>query len=225
MHETLTRLGRLGLSGEDLQAIVVTHEHGDHVRGVGALARRFAIPVWMSAGTRRACQPALGTVPALHVFDGYSRFAIGDLLIEPFPVPHDACEPCQFVFSDGTQRLGVLTDVGSITPHMTQMLQRCDALLLECNHDIELLQQGDYPPSLKQRVGGKLGHLNNADSAALLAQLDYSRLQHVVAMHLSEKNNTPYLARSALSAVLGCALNWIQVADQDRGFDWRELSY
>ncbi len=224
LHDTIARLARLGLDGADLQAIIVTHEHGDHVRGVGPLARRFGIPVWMSAGTRRACEAMLGVVPALYTFDSHTPFAIGDLAVEPFPVPHDAREPCQFVFGDGAQRLGILTDVGSTTPHMTQMLQCCDALLLECNHDRELLEQGDYPPSLKQRIGGKLGHLDNDTSAGLLAKLDRSRLQHVIAMHLSEKNNTPYLARSSLSAVLDCALNWVQVADQDRGFDWRELT-
>jgi phosphoribosyl 1,2-cyclic phosphodiesterase len=138
-------------------------------------------------------------------------------------VPHDAREPVQYVFSDGDRRLGVLTDTGCVTPHIERCLDGCDALVLECNHDSEMLRRGAYPPQLKTRIAGRLGHLDNAAAAALLATLDRRRLQHVVAAHLSEQNNCPELARAALAGALGCGSEWIGVADQETGFGWREL--
>ncbi|HEY9198037.1 MAG TPA: MBL fold metallo-hydrolase, partial [Gammaproteobacteria bacterium] len=127
------------------------------------------------------------------------------------------------VFSDGAVRLGILTDTGSITAHIRQRLDRCDALLLECNHDTAMLADGPYPPSLKQRVGGRLGHLSNRQAAELLGMLDTSVLTHLVAAHLSDKNNRPELARAALAAALGCDSDWIGVADQAAGLDWRQV--
>ena len=144
--------------------------------------------------------------------------------MQPFPVPHDAAEPVQYMFSDGVKRLGVLTDIGCSTPHVEATLSGCDALVLECNHDAALLANSDYPLSLKLRVGGRFGHLNNADAAALLARLDCSRLQHIVAAHLSRKNNTPELAVYALSTVLNCNPEWVEVATQDEGLAWREIA-
>ncbi|MFQ5488769.1 MAG: MBL fold metallo-hydrolase, partial [Gammaproteobacteria bacterium] len=120
-------------------------------------------------------------------------------------------------------RLGLLTDTGSPTPHIAALLGGCDALFLECNHDEELLAQSTYPPSVRARIGGRLGHLNNQQAAALLSAIDCSRLQHVVAAHLSEQNNTPALARAALSAALGCEAPWIGIAGQDSGLAWREI--
>jgi phosphoribosyl 1,2-cyclic phosphodiesterase len=130
----------------------------------------------------------------------------------------------QFVFSEGAHRLGVLTDLGHVTPHVIECLQGCDALVLECNHDADMLARGPYPPMLKQRVGGRFGHLDNDAAAALLLQLDRSRLQHVLAAHISEHNNTPALAQQALAAAIGCSPEWVGVADQELGFDWRSLS-
>ena len=144
--------------------------------------------------------------------------------MQPYLVPHDAAEPVQYVFSDGVKRLGVLTDTGSSTKHIELMLSGCDALVLECNHDMDMLANGDYPLSLKQRVGGRFGHLNNADAGALLARLDNSRLQHIVAAHLSRKNNTPHLAVQALSSALNCTAEWVAVATQHEGFSWRQIS-
>ena len=224
LKEVLPRLARLHIDAASLSAIIVTHEHGDHVRGIGALARKFKLPVWMTPGTWRALEPICGHLPAVHLFSSHSAFTIGDLSVQPFPVPHDAREPSQFVFSDGARRIGVLTDTGCGTPHIEQSLTRCDALLLECNHDLDMLRHSEYPESLKSRIASKLGHLDNETAAGILRRLDNSRLQHVVAAHLSEKNNTPYLACAALSAVLNCALSWIQIADQDSGLGWRELS-
>lgn len=220
-RELTTRLARLGLVPEDLDAILVTHEHGDHVGGVARVAQRFSLAVHMSHGTCTAA--ALAGRVEVSVFDSHTAFAVGDLEVRPFPVPHDAREPTQFVVGDGQRRLGVLTDAGCATPHMVAMLDGCDGLVLECNHDADMLRNGSYPWSLKQRVGGRLGHLDNAAAASLLGQIDHRRLQHVVAAHLSEQNNTPELARAALAVVLGAGGREVAVADQQQGFDWRQI--
>ena len=217
-----TRMARLGKTPADLTAIVVTHEHGDHINGVGPLARRYNLPVWMTPGTAR--YPRLGELPQQKLFNSHAAFAIDGLELMPYPVPHDAREPVQFVFGDGCRRLGVLTDVGCWTPHIESQLSGCDALLLECNHDSSMLQQGNYPPSLKQRVGGRHGHLSNSQSAELLGSLDRSKLQHLVAAHLSEENNRPALAQQALAEVMNCSPDWIGVAGQDAGLMWREIA-
>jgi phosphoribosyl 1,2-cyclic phosphodiesterase len=219
--ETEKRLARLSLSGAEIDAILVTHEHSDHISGVARLSRRHRIPVWMTHGTEAVHRG--GELAAWHCFSCHAAFSIGDLLVEPFPVPHDAREPAQFVFSDGQRRLGVLTDTGSITAHMVKALEGLDALFLECNHDPEMLANGPYPPRLRQRVGGDYGHLSNEQAAELLAKIDCSRLQHLVAGHLSEKNNQPQLARRALAAALGCGEDDIEVADQPDGTDWKSL--
>ncbi len=220
--ETVTRLQRIGLAAEDVDAVVVTHEHDDHIGGVARFARRLGIPVYLTSGTWAAVAPRFARVEC-RCFDPHAPFPIGDLQVDPFPVPHDAREPAQMVFDDGRQRLGVLTDVGAPTPHVRTMLSGCSALVLECNHDAKLLQEGPYPPSLKARIGSRFGHMRNEDSAALLASLDNSRLRHVVAAHLSETNNTPELARRALSAALAAVDEDIMVATQDEGIGWIAL--
>lgn len=224
VKETVLRLSRLGLQAEQLSGIVITHEHDDHARGAFKLAARYQVPVWTTYGTYTMCQRYLPVQPlTVHIIDAHTAFAVQDIEVMPYPVPHDAREPAQFVFGDGARRFGVLTDVGSVTPHIVAMLHGCDGLLLECNHDLEMLRTGPYAHSLKKRVGGWLGHLDNQSSAKLLAQLDNSKLKHLVAAHLSEKNNTPALAQQALSEVLQCAADWVQIASQQQGLDWRAL--
>ena len=222
-REIAFKLDRLGLSPEALSGILVTHEHSDHVAGAFKLAARHRLAVWMTHGTLTASSAGCGESPRVELIDGQQPFQVGDLEIHPFPVPHDAREPVQFVFSDGRHRLGVVTDLGSSTPHVERMLTGCDALVLECNHDAGMLQRGGYPPHLKRRIAGRFGHLDNAAAAALLAGLDTSRLQHLIAAHLSQQNNLPALARSAMAEVLGGAEEWVGVADQDTGFSWRAL--
>lgn len=224
VRETLNRLNRLGRNGETLDGIVVTHEHSDHISGVGVLARRFNIPVWATAGTWRAVADRIGNIPQRNIVDHHHPFAIGDIEVNPFPVPHDAKEPVQYVFHDGKVRLGILTDVGQSTPHIEEMLSACDSLALECNHDYQMLMQGPYPAALKARVSSAQGHLDNQAAATLLSRLDTSRLQHLVAVHLSETNNTPALARAALREVLNCETSFIQVADQDKGLPWHAIA-
>lgn len=221
LSDSLARLARLGVEAESIAAILVTHEHTDHASGVGRLAARFGIPVWCTAGTLNAC--ARYGIETAQLFNPHDVFAIGGLEIAPVAVPHDAREPSQFIFSDGDCRFGVLTDTGHITPHIERVFDGCDALLLECNHDVERLQAGPYPASLKARVGGPLGHLSNTQAAGLLAALDLGRMRHLVAAHLSDKNNSPALAQAALAAAAGCEPDWIAVADQNLGLDWRSV--
>ncbi|MES2352954.1 MAG: MBL fold metallo-hydrolase [Pseudomonadota bacterium] len=222
LAETVLRLARLGLHPEDITGILITHEHSDHIGGAARFARKYRIPVWASHGTLSWLQKVGDEL--LRVIDSHDSFVIQDISVHPFPVPHDAREPIQFVFSDGLHRLGVLTDLGSSTPHVDACLSGVDALVLECNHDREMLMKGPYPAGLKQRVGGRFGHLDNNAAATLLSRIDVSRLQHIVAAHISQQNNSPQLAQTALSAVLKCSSEWVGVANQSEGFTWRQLN-
>lgn len=217
------RCESLGFDPARLDGILVTHEHGDHVRGVGAVARRLGIPVWMTRGTRAALDP--GRIDELHLFNSHAgAFRIGELEVCPVPVPHDAREPAQFVFGHRARRFGLLTDLGSITPRIVQAFAAVDALLLECNHDPAMLAAGPYPPSLRARVGGRFGHLNNLQAASFLGQIDHRRLCHLVAAHLSEKNNAPELARSALESVCGDLGGCLSLLAQDQASNWFDVA-
>jgi phosphoribosyl 1,2-cyclic phosphodiesterase len=179
------------------------------------------IPIWMSRGTYVAIgQPDLGD--CLHLIGDGGSQVIGDLEILPFTVAHDAKEPLQLVATDGAKRFGLLTDVGHITAHVTAAMQHLDALVLECNHDAERLNQSSYPPFLKQRIAGDYGHLSNAQSADFLRTVMHPALQHVVAAHLSEQNNSPELVQMALASVLNCQSYEVLTADALNGFDWLE---
>lgn len=224
LADTGRRLARLGLAPGDIDAIVVTHEHDDHVGGVARFARKHGTPVYLTYGTMMAAGAAHFNQLAVTVIDSHLPVSVRDIEIRPFPVPHDAREPAQFVFSDGARSLGVLTDTGVSTTHIEAMLSEVDALVLECNHDAELLKNGSYPATLKQRIAGRFGHLDNAAAAGLLRAIAGSHLQHVVAAHLSRQNNTPTLACRALAGALQCDEAWIGVATQDEGFDWRQIT-
>ena len=224
LRDTEQRLARISLTADQITGILITHEHEDHAGGVFKLARKYRIPVWLTHGTLKMVERILPSeMLDLRIIDSHSKFNINEIEIHPFPVPHDAREPVQYTFSNGDKTLGVLTDTGCSTPHIQTMLSGCDALMLECNHDIDMLMNGIYPMSLKQRVSGRLGHLDNKSAANILSKLDNSRLKHIVAAHLSEKNNKPELAIDALSGVLNCARDWIVIASQETGFDWREI--
>ncbi|QYD67469.1 MBL fold metallo-hydrolase [Paraburkholderia edwinii] len=220
--EVERRLARIGLDAEPFAAIIITHEHSDHIGSALTLARKWSVPLYMSWGTARAVGADDANVD-LRVLWGDEAVAVGDLSVLPYTVPHDAREPLQYVFSNGAARLGVLTDVGTSTPHINAVLSGCDALVLECNHDVEMLATSRYPASLKARIGGNHGHLNNDAAAEILASLDRSRLRHLVAAHLSQQNNLPELAQAAMAAVLNAAAADVVVASQDSGFDWLTL--
>jgi phosphoribosyl 1,2-cyclic phosphodiesterase len=222
-RELQTRLARVGLAVGDLDAIFLTHEHADHVGTALTLPRRHGIPLWTSRGTWRALgEPTLPQGMLRCARDG-EEIVVGDLQLRPFTVPHDALEPLQLSCTDGQRRLGVLTDAGSSTAHLLAELQRCDALVLECNHDRTMLAQSRYPASLKARIDGPHGHLANDTAAQILAQCRHAGLRHVVAAHLSEHNNRPVLAAGALALACGARPSDIVVASAASGIGWLSL--
>ena len=230
-RELALRLARMGLAIDQIDAVFVTHEHGDHVGCALALARRHRRPVWMSRGTWRAIgDGADGNDTDMAALEGLLHFArdglpitVGDLELMPYTVPHDAREPLQLAIADGAAQLGVLTDAGCTTNHILDRLRGSQALLLECNHDPALLAASAYPASLKARIGGRLGHLSNAVAAQILAATAHAGLRRVVAAHLSERNNSPALACAALAAATGGDPSDFTVADPSRGTDWVEV--
>lgn len=223
LREFDTRLTRAGLASEDIDAIFVTHEHGDHIGAALGLSRRRRIPLWMSRGTWRALGETARPDDLLHFARDGEAISVGALELRPFTVPHDALEPLQLSCSDGAHRLGILTDAGSSTAHMLAHLAGCDAIALECNHDRELLARSRYPASLKARIGGALGHLSNDTAAQILAECRHAGLRHVVAAHLSAENNTPELAGDALAAACGGAESDVVVATALGGTPWLAL--
>ena len=211
------RLATLDCRPGDVTALLVTHEHSDHIQGVAGFATRHDVPVWMTPGT--ALSVAVRKLAHINRFHCHERLDIGSIRVQPFPVPHDAREPVQFSFQAGGRKLGVLTDTGHVTSHIRQRLQGCDAIAVEFNHDADSLRRGPYPQSLKARIASPLGHLSNAQAAELTAEVGHSELQWVAALHLSEKNNSPALVRGALAEKLRHA-HRLYVATQDEPTGW-----
>lgn len=221
LRMTEQRLAQAGLSAHQLTAILVTHEHSDHIKGVERLAQRYRLPVYMTAGTRQGMGASDLPVKLIRFGEDVD---IGDIRVTPVPVPHDAREPSQFIFDSGYQRLGVLTDTGTITPLITEMYSGLDALFLEANYDPQMLASGPYPAFLRARVGGPLGHLSNQQAAGLLNSIDISRLKQLAIAHISEKNNSPELALGVLSEVLEGWSGQLQLAVQNQGLPWQDLT-
>lgn len=225
LRDLEARLIEAGTCAEDLNAIFITHEHGDHIGCARSFVKRYATPLWMSQGTWLAVSDE-AWAPHQHLLnvarDGCT-IEIGDLQALPFTVPHDAREPLQLRCTDGQRHLGIATDLGHPSSHVVASLQGCHALLLEANHDPEMLQASSYPSFLKQRVAGPWGHLANHAAAKLLANVKHDQLSYVLAAHLSERNNTSELARASLSEALGCAPSDIGVADPITGSDWIQV--
>lgn len=213
------RLAREGLKASDIDAIFVTHEHGDHIGCAHALSQRDGIDVWMSEGTWLAtAAPDYGG--RLHLARDGEAIEVGELEVQPFTVPHDAREPLQLRCTDGARTLAVLTDLGHASAHVMARLSGVHALLLEFNHDVALLSQSRYPPFLKRRVGGNYGHLSNAAAAEIARAVNHDGLRHVVAAHLSEQNNRPELVRQVMAEALGAAAHEMLAADAAEGSPW-----
>ena len=222
IRQLALRLGEAGLQAEDIHAVFITHEHGDHIGCARSLALRYRIPVWMSHGSYSAIG-APDFDGLLHTAQDGETIDLGGLQLMPFTVPHDAREPLQLSCTDGSAKLGILTDLGHATPHVMAHLQACDALLLECNHDTELLSQSVYPAFLKRRVGGQYGHLSNAAAADIACAVNHSGLKHLVAAHLSAQNNRPDLVQEVMSKALGCHNSDIVVAGAASGTPWLQV--
>ena len=215
------RAAQLDFDPRQISAVLVTHEHDDHLGGVLPLSRRYRVPVHWARGTRMAATARYGDAAETHDFSPHAPFTIGDITVTPVPVPHDAREPTQFVFSDGSARLGLLTDLGSSTPHVLAAYADCDALCLEFNHEPALLEASAYPPSLRRRIASPYGHLSNAQAEQLLARLKGPRLKRVIAAHLSEKTNRPDLVADCLARVAP-ELD-TTIASQDAVVPWFEI--
>ena len=221
LRNACTRLERIGKSPEDLTAIIVTHEHSDHWKGIGALSAKYNIPVYLSAGSLKAKESQSGEA-LFNCIDSHKDFYVGDICIKPVPVPHDAREPIQYILSNGKVQLGILTDLGHFTPHVVSSYSKCDALLLECNYDDDMLLDGPYPRFLKERVSGMFGHLSNRQAADLLLALDLSRLKTLVIGHISAKNNDVSLIKAAIEPLCGEDIV-LSFADQESGSPWMEI--
>ncbi|UFS70091.1 MBL fold metallo-hydrolase [Geomonas sp. RF6] len=200
-RETQSRLAAIGVSSSDLDGVLITHEHTDHTSGAGALARRLKIPLLMTGATYRAAQHTVKKVDLIE-FEPGNSFTFKGVSIDPFPVTHDACDPCGFVVESGEGKIGFATDLGVATRLAQLKLKECRALVLEFNHDERMLQDGPYPWHLKQRIRSRHGHLSNAEGAALLEELLHDGLEGVFLSHLSETNNLPELALAAATNLL-----------------------
>ncbi|MBI1821511.1 MAG: MBL fold metallo-hydrolase [Nitrospirae bacterium] len=199
--QTAQRLSALGVSLEQLDAVLLTHEHADHAQGIKSITHRVSVPCYTNEKTRTACKP-LEKVASLAEFHTNEPFQIKDFLIYPFSVPHDASDTVCFTIQYEEWKVGIATDFGMINPFVVNALQKTDILVLEFNHDLELLEKGPYHLSLKERIRGDYGHLCNEDSASLLRQLLHPSLRHVYLAHLSKANNTHEVAYLTASKVI-----------------------
>lgn len=188
------RLQAIGVNPATLQGIVVSHEHSDHIKGVGVMARRYGFPVWMTEGTLNGSKKTFRGTERVRVIDNDEDFSIGDLSFSPFPLPHDAADPVNYVVSDGVSSLAIATDMGVMTQLVFQRLRTVDFVIIESNYDRKMLMDGPYPWDLKKRISGRHGHLPNDGAAETLCDLAKEGVKQAVLAHLSEKNNHPELA-------------------------------
>ena len=197
------RMQSRGLRIDAIDAIVVSHEHIDHIQGVGVLSRRYGVPVYITRPTLAAGQKQIGRIEETKYFESGHAFRVGTLALHPFSVSHDAADPVGFTITNSdTTKIGIATDLGVVTGLVEQHLNACALLVLEANHDLHMLEKGPYPWEVKQRVRGRLGHLSNEQSRELLCNVLHASLQHVILGHISETNNDPARAYDAVCNVL-----------------------
>jgi len=209
------RMALRDLRPQDLDAIVVSHEHSDHIQGVGVLARRFHLPIFMSPGTFEAAHGQLGKIAKMEAFGCGESFPIGRWTIRPFATSHDAQDSAGFTFQQNGLKIGLATDLGAATALVREHLKECQVLILEANHDLEMLETGPYPWHLKQRIKSRLGHLSNVASRDLIEELLHERLEQIILAHLSQTNNTPEKALDIVAPVLNNHRARLSVAVQD----------
>jgi phosphoribosyl 1,2-cyclic phosphodiesterase len=202
-RETAARLSGIGRELSDLSAVLFTHDHTDHCSGIAVLCRKHRVRLLANEGTAAGVERAVtGLTTPFDIFETACCFGVGELTFEPFNVPHDASDPVGFVVSDGRIRLGVATDLGSVTTVVRHRLSDCDALVLECNHDVEMVMQSKRPKSVQQRILGPHGHLCNEVACELLATVLSPRLKVVFPAHLSAECNSATLAERIVRDVL-----------------------
>ena len=209
------RLKSKELCPEDLDAIIVSHEHTDHIQGVGVLSRRFNLPVYISSKTEKAAVSQLGNVRVIKNFKCGSTFMIKDLSIHPFSISHDAEDPSGFTVNQNGTKIGLATDLGIATSMVKEHLKGCSLLILEANHDEDMLLNGPYPWPVKQRIKSRTGHLSNEASKNLLKEVQHDRLKYVILAHLSKTNNTPQKALSEVGRAITDCHAQLDVATQD----------
>lgn len=219
--EIKRRLQAIDRHPDSINSILVTHEHNDHVSGVGVVSRQASVPVYANPATHRAAEKRVGRLFGCHEFETGETFEIGDLQIHPFAVSHDTVDPVGFVVSDGSVSAGYCTDTGKITTLIEYHLHQCRLLILESNHDPQMLREGPYPLYLQQRVRSNRGHLANEDAGRFIQKLAGGALRHVVLAHLSETNNLPELALRAAKDFLGSAAPDIRIQSASQGVPCR----
>jgi len=222
MKETIARMYQLGVSPTDLDAILISHEHGDHVKGVGPLSRKFGIEVRCTYGTFHRARD--NRFPSVRLFHAHEPFTIGSIQVDPFPTPHDAAESCQFVFSVNDVKFANVTDLGVCTPHVQEKLEGVHGLVVECNYDSEMLRNGPYPPSLQARIRSDYGHLGNVQAGELLKKLDHAGLQAILLGHLSEQNNSDAQALQTMQEHVVDRHDRISVLAQHCCSQWFEIN-
>ena len=218
IKETVKRLQEVGVNPQEITAILVTHEHGDHLSGVAPFARRYPTSVWMTHGTYQAAKDK--KIQDLNLIHASECFSVGELQVEACPTPHDAVESCQFIFSYQQVRFALMTDLGCTSVYLQKRLSNLDALLLECNYDADMLRRGPYGPSLQTRIRGDYGHLDNCQSAHFLKAIDSPRLKNVLLGHLSEKNNSTQAVMDAFTEIVPNALDRLTVLKQAHVSEW-----
>ena len=195
-------LNTLGITGKELDGILITHEHADHISGLGVMARKYGIPVYATAGTINAIQESssIGKLDAslFREVKEDEKLTIKDLTVNPMRISHDAAQPVAYRISYGNKKIGICTDLGVYNDYTVECLKGMDALLLEANHDVKMLQVGPYPYYLKQRILGDKGHLSNENSGRLLSRILHDGLENIILGHLSKENNLPELAYEAV---------------------------
>lgn len=200
-------LSGLDITPDELNGIVVTHEHTDHISGIGVMMRRYGLPVWANHATWEAMSPSIGNVPdtLIRTFHTGDSFEIGDIGVSPFSIPHDAADPVGYCFESGGEKIAVATDIGELKKDLFTAIRGSKTVLLEANHDVNMLEIGSYPMSLKRRIRGKLGHLSNDDAGKAAEFLVNLGTENILLGHLSEENNYPELALQTVACALSCA--------------------
>jgi len=222
LKETLARMATLEVAPSDLTAVLISHEHGDHIKGIGPLSRKFGVPIWLTHGTFNRMKDK--RLLAHQFFHAHAPFDLGDIQVDPFPTPHDAAESCQFVFSNKGVRFVIATDLGVCTPFILQKLKGVNGMLIECNYDDDMLRNGPYPPSLQHRIRSNFGHLGNLQAGPVVRAIEHDALEHILLGHLSEKNNTEAHARDAVLASVPDAVDRVHVLKQHAASEWYVLS-